>query len=270
MKEINSLSELQSIEKNILYIFIDFCKKNNLKYYLCFGSLLGAVRHNDMIPWDDDIDICMPRKDYDLLIELTKNNKINEYIDVYNSMNDKTSWDLILRIYDNRTIIVKPDIGYGVYIDIHPLDIFPTNNIIKQIWILWIWINKKGMYFAKRNFKNLNWKIIGKLMLCPIIFLCKVIGFAFFRNNVINSYQWFENKKVHNYVGIILADWPIGMQSLEKSIFSQSVHMRFGSCNVSIPKYYDKILKIWYGNYNELPREELRYPKHRMTAFWKD
>ena len=70
--------EIKKIELSILIAFADFCKKNNLRYFLYCGTLIGAVRHKGFIPWDDDIDVAMPRNDYERFKELTMNNVIND------------------------------------------------------------------------------------------------------------------------------------------------------------------------------------------------
>ena len=70
-----SVDELKSIELEMLKFIDEVCKKEGLRYFLCGGTLLGAVRHHGFIPWDDDIDIFMPRPDYEKLIELTKDPK---------------------------------------------------------------------------------------------------------------------------------------------------------------------------------------------------
>ena len=67
--------EIQSLEYDILKEFDKFARKNNLQYFLSGGSCLGAIRHQDFIPWDDDIDVCMLREDYDRLLELVKNQR---------------------------------------------------------------------------------------------------------------------------------------------------------------------------------------------------
>ena len=65
--------EIKKIELNILLHFDSFCKEHNLRYYLSGGTLLGAVRHKGFIPWDDDIDVCMPRPDYEKMINIYQN-----------------------------------------------------------------------------------------------------------------------------------------------------------------------------------------------------
>lgn len=68
------MTELQEVEFQLLKTFVEFCEKHNLKYFLVGGSALGAVRHQGFIPWDDDVDVALPREDYDRFIELGKKN----------------------------------------------------------------------------------------------------------------------------------------------------------------------------------------------------
>lgn len=75
--------EFQTIAKSVLKRVCEFCEKNGLKYFLSYGTLIGAVRHGDMIPWDYDIDIMMPREDLNKFLELTKNQDAIENVTVF-------------------------------------------------------------------------------------------------------------------------------------------------------------------------------------------
>ena len=80
LSDIIRIEELRSVEQGILDVFSNICDTNDLKYSLAYGTLLGAVRHHGFIPWDDDIDVMMPREDYDKLIEIWHSQAPKEYI----------------------------------------------------------------------------------------------------------------------------------------------------------------------------------------------
>ena len=112
--------EIKKIELNILDEFVNFCNKNNLKYYLVYGTLLGAVRHKGFIPWDDDIDLGMPRMDYNKLIEAFKNSTRDSdiYVDFCECKNKPCQ--VILKIQHKKC--------KHLFVDIFPYDIYKENS----------------------------------------------------------------------------------------------------------------------------------------------
>ena len=123
MKEL-TLKEIQEIELSLLIKFKDICSYNNIRYSLGGGSLLGAIRHHGFIPWDDDVDVMIPRPDYDRFIKYCKENEVPFNLINYDNVEGYNS--LFAKIYDPRTLIedpVKPiDYEIGVCIDVFPLD----------------------------------------------------------------------------------------------------------------------------------------------------
>ena len=123
------LKEVQQLEFEILRYVAKFCDENDIKYYLGYGALIGAIRHKGFIPWDDDIDILMPRVDYEKFINLFKSN--NKF-DIVNFNLNKHCLYFHTLVMNNKTLI-KPrgasegcDYG-GVYIDIDPIDNIPND-----------------------------------------------------------------------------------------------------------------------------------------------
>ncbi|MEY8675637.1 LicD family protein [Thomasclavelia cocleata] len=138
MKQISS-QDIQSLELNILKAFKNFAQENNIIYYLCGGTLLGAICHKGFIPWDDDIDICIPRNSYDKLIELVKEDRYieNTSYKFCLPLDDNYIYPYI-KVVDTNTIVYEKDIKkeycLGVWIDIFPLDEFPkTSPEIKKV-----------------------------------------------------------------------------------------------------------------------------------------
>lgn len=132
-----NLEKIKKIELDILRDIDKVCKKLNLTYYLCAGTLLGAVRHGGFIPWDDDIDIQMPRKDYNQFIEhagelLTENHVVSSYFTEKEFIGD------FFKVVDCKTKFVeistrKRSITKGIYVDVFPIDGVPDNKFSRSL-----------------------------------------------------------------------------------------------------------------------------------------
>lgn len=126
MDKVQEVREVQDLLLPILLYFDGICQKNHLRYSLCGGTLLGAIRHQGFIPWDDDIDVMMPRPDFDKLITILK----EEIEEPYEMMNpyDLSSFYAasILKIYRKDTLLKeyphKFNLQYGAYLDVFPVD----------------------------------------------------------------------------------------------------------------------------------------------------
>ncbi len=119
-----STREIQDVSLEILKQVADICEELNLRYYLMYGTLIGAIRHHGFIPWDDDVDIMMPRPDYERLLEFFEKNKIGDLTVFSHENNDRYPY-MIARISDDRYVIEcenEESIGMGVFIDIYPFD----------------------------------------------------------------------------------------------------------------------------------------------------
>ena len=125
MRELKD-DEFKKIELGALEKLDSICTKNGFCYYLAFGTLLGAIRHQGFIPWDDDVDVWMPRKDYDQFVKYCKRHQ--ESISPYrinHFSNNKNYCMSMARFYDSRTLVVEEHVrpcNLGVFIDVYPLD----------------------------------------------------------------------------------------------------------------------------------------------------
>lgn len=271
MRLISSLEELQKIEINILKEFIRFCKKYELEYFAVYGTLLGAVRSENMIPWDDDIDICMPRKDYERFIDLTKHSGINENIKIYNPIDNILGENIdictIVRVYDKRTMITSGDFpGIGIYIDIVPLDLFPDSKWVKYLWFIWIALHMKGMRVSMIKMRGVSTsRFLLKIIVLPIILIAKIIGFGYFKKMIIEAAGFFSSKYPSSKeCGCILATWPVGQLSVDKRAFYEITYKNFNYISIRIPGNYEELLTLWYGDY--LVPQENRC--HHIVAVW--
>ena len=252
---------IQLLEVNILVKFHDFCVNNNLKYSLVAGSLLGAVRHKGFIPWDDDIDVGMPRRDYEKLKML----KIKFNDERYNLLSDDDGPYPFSKIYDTRiSIDSKASTDKFLWIDVFPLDGVPQNNlmalsrfikasIVRRMYTVLDSSWQKDTFSARKVFKYLLCvpaKIMGKEK-------CKKI---LIKNAKKSEY---DNSF---YIGAVV--WGIhGLgERIPREEFEKSVELDFEDHKFLAMKCWDLVLKNIYGNYMELPPEEKRVC-HTMTAY---
>lgn len=135
-----TLEEMQTINKVQLEIFKEFlkvCEKLNLKYYMVHGSLLGTIRYQGFFPFDDDIDVAMPRKDYEKLLKEGQTLLPQKYF-IQSCKTEKEYPLAFAKIRDSETAFIQPvmknfNVNQGIYIDIFPLDFFPENTVVQKV-----------------------------------------------------------------------------------------------------------------------------------------
>jgi lipopolysaccharide cholinephosphotransferase len=268
MKEIN-LDELKVIQLDMLKFVKKFCEKNNLKYYLCGGTLLGAIRHKGFIPWDDDIDIFMPMNDYKKFIELFNENEKYRLLNPYKS---KDYYYLFSKLIDNRTYLKEDDKPHidemGVYIDIFPICGLPDNReeIDKYITKINGLYKKHWHTFCKVwNYSDKKSKMIIKTIVkFPYYFLNRK---KHIRQGILDLMEKYDIEK-SKYVGYILS-WYVEKEVTRKEVYDKTIQVEFEVEIFSAPAGYDEYLTNLYGNYMELPPVEKRVSNHDFKAYWR-
>lgn len=263
------MKDLKKVKEIILQTYkytAEFCRKHNLRFYACGGTMLGAVRHNDIIPWDDDIDLYMPREDYDKLLSLRNEMKGTGYDIV--SLNDKGYYLPFAKVVNiNTTIWEYPEYEFiiGEFVDIFPLDNF--NCCDKQIIEL-----QKRMSYDFINYKfsirSDKFKLLKHLFLrFKLKTILRLIIYGFILNNseknakkIMNIHRKYTEKEGKKCVCI--SQWQ--GKIFKREWFDDCIDIPFADTTIPVPRKYDEYLKLLYGNYMELPPLEKRISIHRI------
>lgn len=269
-----TLQDGQSISLNIMKVVADICEQEGLVYYLAYGTLIGAIRHKGFIPWDDDIDIMMPRQDYHKLIEYFEKHEADlkplQLFSIYNCRNYPY---MITRISDSRYVLDvqnEKSYGMGVFIDIYPLDgvgdtvVEYTKNKNRASRYSSLCFLSTRIRCEKGNTKSK----IRLMIKWPAFLYAKVRG----KNHFIKKLEKMVEKCDYvnsNYVGCLV--W--GSDGV-KCIFprewlDETILVPFEGYEFRIPKEYDAILTRLYGDYMKLPPEKDRIAHHFYKIYKK-
>lgn len=257
-----SSEELKKIQLNILKRIAEYCDQHKLRYFLGYGSLIGAIRHNGYIPWDDDIDIVMPRPDYEQLMQSF--NDSEEDIKVVSPSNSKEYYLPFGKAYDERTVLHETQFKmntFGVYIDIFPLDGAGDLFAVKKEK----WLNKL-VNVKKAVFKS-NRSILKKI----VIALGKVILFPISTHSILKKMERIAKK--NNFESSEMVNClfsPYAQRECCPRFFVETqIDWTFEGMLFKVPLEYDRYLKNIYGDYMKLPPEEKRVAHHQFVAWWK-
>lgn len=266
MREIQ-FEEMKRIELNILIYFTEVCEENNLRYYLGGGTLLGAVRHKGFIPWDDDIDVMMPRPDFQKLLSLSINNEN------YNIIKPGTAgyYYNFAKLVDTRTILEEKGIkiidGLGVYIDIFPLDGMPETpdarkKRFKELNSIRKRINNTCLLkpkFHRNPFAYLNaCRIYNSNKNIDLSSLQKKYLDSALKNSFDDSEFVFAAGGAYGARDIFPGKW-----------FEKEIELQFENLSVKAFNGYDFYLTQLYGDYMTLPPEDKRVTPHHSIVYFK-
>lgn len=261
-----STKELQQKMLEMLLNFDKFCNDNNLKYYLCGGCLIGAIRHKGFIPWDDDVDVFMPRDDYERLACLWPKAAIAERYRYCRTDKNHIYHDAGASIRDiNTTEInrhsIDEDICHGIALEIMPIDGCPKSKLLRGIQLY------NAFIFSLFNVQRLP-DNKGGIIRCLARLLYKCIKSPDRRYGLwkraeqrMSKYRWEDCLEVTELIGSIR-----GMFIRHpKADFEQVAHMSFEGHRIPVMAGYDRYLRLIWGDYMKLPPEEKRVAKHDVV-----
>lgn len=243
-----SLLQKQAITYELLKKLTEICDRNGIQYFLAYGTLLGAVRHSDFIPWDDDVDVWMPREDYDKF----KNLVLPDTMHLLKEEDSQSVWNftklcLTDTYFDETNIKVKLSDDYGVFVDLFPLD--NMSNSLFMARLNYAVIKKIEAYYqnvaiayttkSKKWYVNVARKIVCHNP-CLRVFLARQL------KSVIQRMRLRYSHRETDCFGVAIAEKFIQTR-YQKIDFLQNKRTKFRDCEFRIPGDYNTVLTAEYG-----------------------
>jgi len=265
-----SLDDFQQVCVDILKDVDTFCNEKGINYSVAYGTLIGIIRHKGFIPWDDDIDIVMPRPDYNRFVK-----EFNGWAGHLRVASPELDWNYYApyaNIYDIRTLLIEPrnrhNTEMGVKIDLFPIDGVPSNlnEYVEQCNR----INRyKRVLAAKR--RPLKYCLQDSLLNAIKVIGAKIIFSPF-------SYKMIQ-KRIHDIAISCNYEESEFVDNVVYSPYFAKRHLRsnydifeykpFDNTKFMVASGYHEILSTIYGDYMKLPPENQRVTHHNFKAYWK-
>ena len=270
-----TMQESQQIALNVLVQFDRICRQEHLQYYLMYGTLIGAVRHNGFIPWDDDIDVMMPRQDYDRFVKYAEEHQKELYpLKLHTRANTKGFCFAISRFSDMRYRYVNMDsyaklFDIGAFIDVYPWDNFcNTREEAEKVWMGCRKMNLTyNRYLISENAADNAVAALVRKATRGALHLLKGSHYDQRIDAEVRDYILNHTSDQDLYYGHVV--WADGIYHFEKAklMDMKVITHEFEGYNFNIPAAYDYILRTIYGDYMKLPPEEKQHPTHDYKLY---
>ena len=261
------LRQLQLKELESLTYFEEFCKKHELRWYLLGGCVIGAVRHGGFIPWDDDVDIIMPRRDYERMLRLWKQEESSERFLMLKTDGEVFTGNSFATLIDTSATMVKEnqqdiDVPHGIVTDIFPMDGCPDKKIQRYL-----------QYYHAMMYSLYITEVVptkhGALMKAVCSVLLKFVPSRERRTKIWKKHEKKMTKyafNTHKKCTELCAGPHYMLNEYPQEAFAKAVYHDFEGLSMPLPQGYDAYLKMAFGEYMELPPEDKQVPHHDLVA----
>ncbi len=260
-KSRDDLRRLQLVELDILKEFLRICDKYHLRYYALGGTLLGAVRHKGFIPWDDDVDVGMPRPDFEKFEKIVEK-ELPDYFHYLNYQKSEGYTHYVPRMTDSRVKVVDEsalvDREKDAWIDIFPLDGMPGNNVLRKIHCFRLLVARARVNYSlfstnidmKRQDRPFHERLlimVGKIL--PVEKIFRTSRELQRLDRLMQKYDYDKSPYLVNFMGIHKLK-----EMFHKNCYGHGADYAFEDVNLRGPYDYDFVLKQMYGEYWNPPK----------------
>lgn len=264
------MNDLQKCELDLLKKAIEVIERHGLRYFLVGGTTLGAIRHQGFIPWDDDVDIGLPREDYDKLMELQDEFKGEYFLQNYKT-DPKYPYNFAKLRNSNTTFVENTfqhlKMNHGVYIDIFPIDGVSKKKKVgfkAQFRLMTVWLRFYLIYLGR--FRRVKARSFYKDL--PMNFIA-LFFFVFNLGHFLNKSIDKSMRKVMFKDAELVANFQgasFGHEILDKSLLLEDIKVKFEDIeDAVVPKEYDAYLTFIYGSYMTPPPPEKQVGHHHYA-----
>lgn len=260
-----TLRKIQILELLCLEELVRICEKHKINYFLIGGTLIGAVRHKGFIPWDDDIDIGMLRKDFDKFIEVCKSELNTSKFFLQLPETEKGNADFeIARIRLNDTHFIehhrrKLKLHDGMFIEILPYDDLPEDDkTAKHYYFKFKYL--KRLVGIRMGYRYLLGILPKRILFYTVTFFSQIIPLRYFYNKTINYHKQYENTNSPN-VFLLGGAYNYKKETHLRSTVQEFTQLEFEGKTYPVPKNYDLFLREEYGDYMTPPPVEKQVNK---------
>lgn len=258
------MNELQKCEFDILKIFLDICQKEGYSYYLACGTALGAVKYGGFIPWDDDIDVVMPRGDYDRFCKQAQA-LLPEHIFLQNYMTDPEFPHPFSKLRNSETAYIEKNaagfnINHGVFIDIFPIDGHPAAKPQQMMFELKRKLLQWKQFCAFNGNSNLKVRVRNKLF--------RILGYH------------KKTQKTLDKLSLLYRSYPLESSALwcnygnyqgkleyaPREQYGEGAVLEFEGMPIRVPEKYDEYLTQKFGDWRSDPKKEDQVGHHYYTV----
>lgn len=261
-----NLEEIKKSGYELLVNLNKYCEEHNLQYFLSNGTLLGAIKYSGYIPWDDDVDVFLPREDYDKLVRDYVDSDDIKLFAMERQCGYKFPFAKLCDMHTLKQEVYQPidkSINLGICVDVFPLDDYSNNRIIAKLQAVFIYV--KLTLFALSQMDTFKKKNPIKMVIYK---MARIIGF----DRITKFVLWKprNNKNESRYIGN--RAWAIyGMKEvLPRELFSYAIKAKFEDDEFPIPVGYHEYLSSLYGDYKKDPPADKQVTHHAFKAYKLD